>query len=121
VQAITSIQSWHCALTVRLRSITEQPFKIPCVAALFSLIAQRPDSSDDALETAAPSPAQPLFQELCKGFQTSLDRLSWRDLRLTVRFLLLLAYISRSIYRYNVDAILRISRTYEDCFCGLIP
>lgn len=70
-----------------LCSITQQPFKIPYTAALFSLIAQHPESSDDALEnSAATSPAKPLFQELCKGFQTSLDRLAWRDLRLTVRY-----------------------------------
>jgi nuclear cap-binding protein subunit 1 len=68
-----------------LHSITEQPFKMPYTSILFSLIAQHPAPSDGALETSAASPAKPLFQELCKGFQTSLDRLAWRDLRLTVR------------------------------------
>lgn len=83
-------------------SITEQPYKIPYTAALFSLLSLLPapipsktmegDEANPAAEgsssvpASTSSPAQPLFQELCRAFQLALDRLAWRDLRLTVSF-----------------------------------
>lgn len=73
----------------RSLSITEQPYKTPYTAALFFLIAQPLPASDETAEIPTTSPAQPVFHELCKAFQLSLDRLAWRDLRLTVRLLLL--------------------------------
>ena len=32
----------------------------------------------------APDPVQAVFDDLCRSFQTTLDRLAWRDIRLYV-------------------------------------
>ncbi|KAF9510764.1 hypothetical protein BS47DRAFT_1331566 [Hydnum rufescens UP504] len=64
--------------------VTEEPYKIPYFSALFTLLLQ-PEPDED-VDNTIQELVQSVFNELCKSFQTSLDKLAWRDLRLTIHF-----------------------------------
>ncbi len=59
----------------------EQPYKTPYLASLFTLLSSGSAVVPDDL---TPDPVQTVFDDLCKSFQTTLDRLAWRDIRLYV-------------------------------------
>lgn len=63
-------------------SVTEQPYKIPYYAALLRLL-------HNPSELSIPD-EQPLgrlvLEDFWKGFQSYLDKLSWRDTRLCVSY-----------------------------------
>lgn len=78
-------------------SVVEEPYKIPYLAALFTLLLQTEpeEETDGSLQDSV----QAVFDEFCKSFQASLDTLAWRDIRLTVRYWLE-CYIISTSYRY---------------------
>ena len=80
--------------------MTEQPFKIPHYAALICLLHDRPAPGQEETESA--SLGRQILEDYWKGFQTYLDKLSWRDIRLCVSAHLL-SYIPfiNPYYRYT--------------------
>ena len=64
--------------------MTEQPYKIPHYAALLRSLDETNESNEEA-EGEPPSPLRvQVLEDFWKGFQASLDKLAWRDIRLCV-------------------------------------
>ncbi|KAF8341647.1 armadillo-type protein [Cantharellus anzutake] len=64
-------------------AIIEQPYKTLYLAALLTLLSSK---STAQTEGSNSDPAQVVFDELCKSFQTTLDKLEWRQIRLYTHF-----------------------------------
>lgn len=63
--------------------VTEQPFKIPYYATVLRLLH---DTEDDAEATDVEVSAlgKQVLEDYWKGFQAFLDKLAWREIRLSV-------------------------------------
>lgn len=68
---------------VRFFRVTEQPFKIPYYATVLRLLH---DTEDDAEATDVEVSAlgKQVLEDYWKGFQAFLDKLAWREIRLSV-------------------------------------
>ena len=60
-------------------SVTEQPYKIPHYAALLRSLDEVKEETDSLLRVQ-------VLEDLWKGFQSFLDKLAWREIRLCVCF-----------------------------------
>lgn len=77
-------------LTLGPYSVTELPFKAPYYAALLARLhapRPRPENTEQNGDTPDEQPrlGRLVLEDYWKGFQTLLDKLSWRELRLSVR------------------------------------
>ncbi|KAH9950166.1 MIF4G like-domain-containing protein [Amylocystis lapponica] len=77
--------------------VTEQSFKIPYYAALLRLLYDEPDAAadpppedgtDKQMQDAwkASSLGRQILEDYWRGFQTFLDKLAWREIRLCIHF-----------------------------------
>ncbi|CAL1699455.1 unnamed protein product [Somion occarium] len=64
-------------------AVTEQPFKIPYYAALLRELYDPVEDVDES-STASPTLGRQILDDFWKGFQASLDKLAWRDMRLSI-------------------------------------
>ena len=63
--------------------VTEQPFKVPYYAVLIRLLHDRTVPAEDSSINPS-SLGRQVLEDIWKGFQAYLDKLSWRDTRLCV-------------------------------------
>ncbi|KAH9843775.1 MIF4G like-domain-containing protein [Rhodofomes roseus] len=67
--------------------VTEQPFKIPYYAALLRLLHDPPAEAEENPPTdGSPTLGKQVLEDFWKGFQTFLDKLAWREIRLCIQF-----------------------------------
>ncbi|KAG6375040.1 MIF4G like-domain-containing protein [Boletus reticuloceps] len=71
-------------------SVTEQPYKIPFYAALLRLLHDPAPSEAETVQASSssllPSLGKLVLEDFWKGFQSYLDKLAWRDIRLCIHF-----------------------------------
>ena len=65
-----------------------------------------------------PDPVQTVFDDLCKSFQTTLDRLAWRDIRLYVSIWIGCVYESHNVFP---DTLLLLSDTLQSNIAFIVP
>ncbi|KAK7684571.1 hypothetical protein QCA50_012518 [Cerrena zonata] len=68
-------------------AVTEQPFKIPYYAALLRELYDPPADAEEST-SSSPTLGRQILEDFWKGFQASLDKLVWREMRLSVSFLM---------------------------------
>ncbi|TCD60345.1 hypothetical protein EIP91_010329 [Steccherinum ochraceum] len=94
VQEVSQIASHICTQPSSITStvveglrigVTEEPFKIPYYATLLRVLSNNsPTTETESIQ--GPEFGKQILEEFWKGFQTYLDQLAWREIRLCVQF-----------------------------------
>ncbi|KAF8760298.1 MIF4G like [Rhizoctonia solani] len=88
-------------------AICEEPHKIPYYATLLAIVSSG-TSQEDSGASGAANLTRPVLEDLFKAFQSSLDALSWRDIRF---FTLFFAHLT-NLGMINTASVVALLQSY---------